>query len=307
MGYMAAGEATRGRVLVVEDDESTALFVTRVLSRNGFDAAWVMDAEQAAHRLGSEPFDVLLADYRLPGQSGLELARDTRRTQPRMGIAVMTSFVEGGTEELARASGADDFFEKPLHFSNLVTRIRDLVTRSRASRIEVSTSQSPSGASQASPTAQVREVSPPGGAAGPPYVAESGSDEQAVPRDAGSALPDIASAGDASHPQPEGFDAVDRARSSAQSNSVGVHDSRCEGSCDATPRGEVGRLDSDLLARASHPSSPASDYVMVRRVLAQRLIQPVIMWASGAPAISIGSCVGRVTAVRTRPDWSVAG
>jgi DNA-binding response OmpR family regulator len=53
----------------------------------------------------------------------------------------MTSFAESDTEDTARSNGADDFFEKPLHPSNLVTRIGDLVTRSRTFGGEVSRSQ----------------------------------------------------------------------------------------------------------------------------------------------------------------------
>ncbi|HEV8065955.1 MAG TPA: response regulator, partial [Acidimicrobiales bacterium] len=130
---MTAREAEAGRVLVVEDDESTALFVTLVLKRHGFAAAWVMDAEQASQRMEHELFDVLLADCRLPGRSGVDLARETRQAQPGMGIAVMTSYAEADTETTARSNGADDFFQKPLHSSNLVKRIGALVTQSRAS------------------------------------------------------------------------------------------------------------------------------------------------------------------------------
>jgi CheY-like chemotaxis protein len=305
---MAAWEANPGRVLVVEDDESTAMFVTRVLSRHGFDAAWVMDAEQASHRLQQEPFDVLLADCRLPGRSGIELARETRRSQPRIGIAVMTSYAEGGTEDRARASGADDFFEKPLHSSTLVPRVRALVTQSRTSRIEVSPSPSIQGAHEAPPMAPVPEARFRSVDSGPSNVAESGSDGRAVPRDIASALPDSTGAGDGGgHPQFEGPDGVGRTRSSALFDPLGVHDPRGEGSCDAIPRGEVAES-ADLLARALHPAlavHPAFE-LLSRRLLARRLIQPLIMWASGGPSVSIGSGAGRVIAVRTRPDWLVA-
>jgi DNA-binding response OmpR family regulator len=290
---MAAREANRGRVLVVEDDESTAMFVTRVLSRNGFEAAWVMDAEQATDRLDQEPFDVVLADCRLPGRSGLELARHIRRSRPRIGIAVMTSYAERNTEDTARASGADVFFEKPLHSCTLVSRVRALVTRSRSSHIAVSS---------------FPEASPAGGGSGRSNLAESGFDGRAVPRDTASALPDFAEAGDADHPQPEGPDGVGRTRSSAFSDPTGVHCSGCEGTCDAIPRGEVG-TQLDLLARASHPAlttHPAFE-LMAQRLLAQRVITPVIMWASGGPAVSIGSGAGTVLTARTRPDRLIPG
>jgi CheY-like chemotaxis protein len=287
-------------VLVVEDDESTALFVTRVLSRNGFDASWVTDAEQASERLDSEAFDVLLADYRLPGRNGMELARDIRQSQPGIGIAVMTSFAENQTELVARSHGADDFFEKPLHISNFVARIRELVARSRASCVQAA---SPSARGpQAGPMESVPEASPRSDASGPPNVAGSGSDEQAVTRDTAFARLDAAVADGAAQPRHEGTDDDRRARFSAQSDPEGPDDSGCDGWRNAFPRGEAGCDDNDLLARVAHP---ALSYLIAQRLAAQRAVEPVLMWASGAPAISIGSSAGHVTAQLTRPGWSL--
>lgn len=117
----------RGRVLVVEDDESSAVFVTRVLDRAGFDSAWAIDAEQATTMLADDGYDVLLTDFRLPGRSGLELVREARDLQPGLGIVMMTAFNEGGLEPAARTSGADDFFEKPIAASSLVSRVDRLM------------------------------------------------------------------------------------------------------------------------------------------------------------------------------------
>jgi len=283
----------------VEDDESTALFVTRVLSRNGFDAAWVMDAEQATERLGSEPFDVLLADYRLPGRSGVELARDTRRSQPSIGIAVMTSFAEIGTEEEVRTNGADDFFEKPLHSSTLVTRIRALVSRSRDGSDRVPASPPARGAFMATPAVPAPGVSPSGGTSGPRSVAESGSDAREVTRETARAPLGSAVAGDALHPWHEDTDGTCRAQLSAQLEPPVVPGSGCEGTSETDPREEADRRDRYLLARASHP---AVSYLLAQRSVA-RVIHPILMWASGSPMVSIVSRVGGVTNARSGPDW----
>jgi DNA-binding response OmpR family regulator len=299
---MAAREAYAGRVLVVEDDESTALFVTRVLSRSGFDASWVCDAEQATVRMDHESFDVLLADYRLPGRSGMDLARDTRQACPAMGIAVMTSFAEGDTADEAIASGADDFLEKPLHSSNLVARMSDLVSRSRSAG---RASRSPSGLGAIGSMETAPGSSPSVGDPGSPAVAESGSEEREALRDAGSPVADAEVAGDATCSRLEGADGVYRARFSALSE---IEESRlthgCEGWRDAFSRGEAGAIDRDLLARVAHP---AMSYLVAQRLLLQRAVAPILMWASGAPAISIGSNAGIVAAPVTSPDWSITG
>lgn len=289
-------------MLVVEDDESTALFVTRVLSRNGFESAWVTDAEQASERLDNERFDVLLADCRLPGRNGMELARDTRQSQPGMGIAVMTSFAEAHTEQTARCNGADDFFEKPLHSSNFVARMRDLVTRSRSSDVRAD-SPSSRGATQASPMESAPEASPRNDASGPLHVAGSGSDERVVARDIALAQVDAAVAEGAAQPRHEGTDDDRRTRFTALSPAGDLEGSGCEGWRDAFLREEAGSGDRDLLARAAHP---ALSYLMDHGLVVQRAVEPVIMWASGAPAVSIGSNAGRVSAPLTRPGWSLA-
>jgi DNA-binding response OmpR family regulator len=288
MSLMDAVPAPRGRVLVVEDDESAALFVTRVLSRSGLYTAWVTDAEQAGPRLAGEAFDVLLADYRLPGRSGIDLARDTRRAQPGIGIAVMTSFAEGDAEHHARASGADDFFEKPLHSSNLVSRIRDLVTRSREPRPATASSRSVS-ARRGLPAGSDRYLGRRRASSVPQRLAESGPERRAVQRGAASAVPDTTEfTGDAG-----------RARSSATRHHGGAHDSGCEGMNAAIPRGEIGRLDRDLLARASRPALEG-----VEEPAGRGVIVPVLMWASEVPATTVTSRVGRVTTIRTLPGWS---
>ncbi len=129
---MGTTEDHRGqrRVLVVEDDESAAVFVTKVLDRAGFDFTWAVDADEASSLLATNRFDVLLTDFRLPGRDGLDLVRETRSSQPGIAIAVMTSFNESGLESEARSRGADDFFEKPLSPASLVSRISELADRS---------------------------------------------------------------------------------------------------------------------------------------------------------------------------------
>lgn len=129
---MAAAPASgMARVLVVEDDESAAIFVKRVLERAGFAPSWVLDADQASLLLADDDFDVLLTDVRLPGRSGIDLVEQARSAKPAMPIAVMTSFNEVGLETRARARGADDFFEKPIAPTALVSRLTALARGSR--------------------------------------------------------------------------------------------------------------------------------------------------------------------------------
>lgn len=308
MTPVAVREAGPGRVLVVEDDESTALFVTTVLSRHGIDASWVTDAEQASERLEAEVFDVLLADYRLPGQDGMELARSTRLSWPAMGIAVMTSFAETHTVETARSHGVDDFFEKPLHSSNFVARIGNLVARARTHRSQAG-SPSARGPAEAGPMESAPEVSPRSDTSGPPAIAGSGSGGCAATRDAAPQTGTAVAEGTA-QPRHEGTDGGTRARFTAfappgeLASSEGTLEVGCREAEDALSREEAGGEGRDLLARCAHP---ATRYLIEQALACRRVVEPVRMWASGTPTVSIASSAGSLVAPATRPGWTAIG
>jgi CheY-like chemotaxis protein len=119
-------------ILVVEDDESAATFVTRVLERAGFVPSSVVDAEQATTLIEQKRFEVLITDLRLPGTNGLELIGSAREAQPDMAIVVITSHNEPGLEKRARSVGADEFLEKPFTASALVSVMRSLLAKQSA-------------------------------------------------------------------------------------------------------------------------------------------------------------------------------
>ncbi|MGO9196617.1 MAG: response regulator [Acidimicrobiales bacterium] len=176
---MTSEHENQGRVLIVEDDESAAVFVTRVLERAGFESSWAIDADQASVLLADTNFHVLLTDFRLPGRSGLELVSETRTMQPEIGIAVMTSFNEPDLERRARSRGADDFFEKPLTGSTLVSRIATLVERAKFSGLCPPTSPPARGAN-VEPAVAVPGVRRGGTPGLPPYSPSTTGCENAV-------------------------------------------------------------------------------------------------------------------------------
>ncbi len=277
-----------GRVLVVEDDESTALFVTRVLGRQGVDAAWALDAEQASALLADESYDVLLADFRLPGRSGIELAADVHRLIPEMRIAVMTSFSGSDMEHAARSSGADDFFEKPLHCANFVARMTELVHQSRSAARRPKGAPPASAHAPAGPVVTVPGDSPVGGDPELPQVAESGPGEQAPIRGGAFAWRDTDRTSGSGGPLGEGTGGISRARCSAMLRFSGQGASGYRAETDAVlrrPPERTERTERDLRARAWHPAA-------WRRHMSR---PPFIMWASAVPRVSAGSTVCAMT------------
>ena len=65
-------------LLYVEDDESTARAITRLLHRMGHTAVWLESGAEALEALADLQFDLVVVDLMMPGMDGLELLRRMR-------------------------------------------------------------------------------------------------------------------------------------------------------------------------------------------------------------------------------------
>ena len=100
-------------ILIVEDEPATSWALAEGLSDDGFTIDTFPSAEAAWRWLQSGRSDLVISDLRLPGMSGLELARKLSRGSHAQPVIIVTAY--GGPEvqrELHRA-GVTDCFSKP--------------------------------------------------------------------------------------------------------------------------------------------------------------------------------------------------
>jgi DNA-binding response OmpR family regulator len=103
-------------VLIVDDSELVRSFLRTAIETTAR-VIEAPDAEQALEILenrGRDPIDLMLLDYVLPGRSGLDLLRITKRDWPGMPVIILTAF---GSEDLAVEAfreGAKDYLRKPI-------------------------------------------------------------------------------------------------------------------------------------------------------------------------------------------------
>ncbi len=116
------------RFLIVDDDESIALLLKRLLGGHGDLARAVTTGEQALTELEEGSWDAMVADVRLPGMTGLELTARARLARPDLPIVVMTADVTMDVEGEARRSGADAFMAKPFSPRALKARVHQLAS-----------------------------------------------------------------------------------------------------------------------------------------------------------------------------------
>src|SRR3954469_25985683 len=81
------------KILYVEDDDDIRDILTQALTSEGFDVKAVSSAEDALLDLSADTFDVMLTDYRLPGENAAWLLRESRMlgVLPRMPVIVFSA------------------------------------------------------------------------------------------------------------------------------------------------------------------------------------------------------------------------
>ena len=131
-GRRGGSGGLRGRVLVVEDDEATALYLVRALERARYAASAVGDAVAAEAFLADNDCDALVIDIGLPGPSGFDLVREMKAAHPGLPMALMTADASMDVAVRALRSEVDDFLAKPIDPEALVDQVGRLVRRGRS-------------------------------------------------------------------------------------------------------------------------------------------------------------------------------
>src|SRR5262245_1305344 len=104
---------SRGNILVVEDDAGVALLDRRRIERAGYIAVTAATPDEALRRLREGPVDLILLDYRLPGEiDGLEFYARVREAGFDPPVILVTGFGSEATVIRALRAGVRDFVSK---------------------------------------------------------------------------------------------------------------------------------------------------------------------------------------------------
>jgi CheY-like chemotaxis protein len=102
------------KVLVVDDDPVIARSFDRVLSDKGYAVATASDGREALNKLGSDEYDVVFTDIKMPGMDGIEVAERVKSRRPWVPVVIITGYGTEANEARAEAAGVSDFLRKPL-------------------------------------------------------------------------------------------------------------------------------------------------------------------------------------------------
>ena len=116
-------------LLVADDDPAVRESLERTLKREGYRVVVASDGQAGLEQLKAGGVDLVLADLKMPGLSGLELLKATKTVAPDVDVIMLTAF--GTVEEAVQAmkDGAYDFLTKPFQRAQLIRLIRKALER----------------------------------------------------------------------------------------------------------------------------------------------------------------------------------
>ena len=113
-------------ILVAEDEEITLKHLTNTLRAEGYVVDAAKDGSEALKKFESRHPDVVIADIKMPGLSGLELLAKIKDTRPETEVIIMTGFGSIGSAIEAMKKGAYDYITKPFELDELVIKVKKI-------------------------------------------------------------------------------------------------------------------------------------------------------------------------------------
>jgi len=123
-------------VLVVEDEQSIASFVSLYLKNAGYGVRAVGTGAGALNAVAAEMPSLIVLDLNLPDMDGIEICRRIRKSSD-VPIIMLTARDEDVDKIIGLEVGADDYLTKPFNPRELVARVKSILRRSTPDRKDV--------------------------------------------------------------------------------------------------------------------------------------------------------------------------
>ena len=121
------------KVLLAEDDTTSAEYIRKGLVEQGYSVDWVTDGREALTYCLYNEVDLAILDRMMPGMDGLSVVKALRASNSDLPIIFLTAMADVDDRVDGLLAGGDDYMVKPFHFSELLARITALSRRPKQS------------------------------------------------------------------------------------------------------------------------------------------------------------------------------
>lgn len=101
-------------ILIVDDDESFATALARIIKELGHRSVWAVDGQDGLVKFNDGTFDVVIADLKMPRMNGIEFIREVKKIDKNAVVMVITGYADMDTAVETLTHGAYDYIEKPV-------------------------------------------------------------------------------------------------------------------------------------------------------------------------------------------------
>ena len=135
------------RILVVDDDADTVIFLRELLERNGYEVVVARDGGQAHSMFTMRHPDFVILDLMLPGdETGFEVCQRLKEMREQTPVVILSAIDLPRARNLAGRVGADAYLNKPVTADVLLAQIRrtaEQVVRRAAQEARTASVQQP--------------------------------------------------------------------------------------------------------------------------------------------------------------------
>jgi len=117
------------RILLVEDENKTAAYLSKGLSESGFMVDVAKDGEEGLFNALNHHYDLIILDVMLPKLDGWAIMAGIRKANIPVRVLFLTASDSIDDRVKGLELGADDYLVKPFAFSELLARVRTLLRR----------------------------------------------------------------------------------------------------------------------------------------------------------------------------------
>ncbi len=123
--------APKASILVVDDERSIRDMLSIYLKREGFDVSCAPDGLAALERCKAQPFDIVIADIKMPRLDGIGLLNRVREFAPQTIFIMITAFASLESARDSMRQDAWDYITKPFDVADIRRRIDEALSRKK--------------------------------------------------------------------------------------------------------------------------------------------------------------------------------
>lgn len=117
------------KILLVDDEKNILKVMSASLKKEGYEVETSRSGEEAVGKIGTDRYNLVITDYKLPGLNGLDLLQEIKGKYPDMPVIILTAYgtIEKAVEAIKK--GASNYLTKPLNLEELTLVVKDAIEK----------------------------------------------------------------------------------------------------------------------------------------------------------------------------------